>query len=225
MEPRIVVRSDIYEHVSLDSGEWETIEPATIDAELVQSGGRGGKRITVFNGSFFGVGSTRTPPTELSHYVNLAFVDPRPIKRLSWPGRAAVAAVAILGTMTIVAFAQASADLGMGRTMALLAVIVATLACLGVVVRERLEELIFMTRHGRVPAVRLSRRGSKADAHREFVKVLTQAIERAHNKRLGDRGALLCDEMKEHRRLADEGLLTSKQFLSARSLILQSHDQ
>jgi hypothetical protein len=225
MEPRIAVHSGIYEHVSMDSGEWEAIEPATIDAELVQSGGRDGKRITVFNGSFFGVGSSRMPPTNLAHYVNLAFVDPRPIKRLGWSGRAAVAAVALLGTAAIVAFAQASAELGMGRTMALLTVIVATLACLGVVVRERLEELIFYTRHGRVPAVRVARRGSKADAHREFVKVLTQAIQRAHDLRSGDRGALLCDEMKEHRRLADEGLLTSKQFLSARSLILQAHDQ
>ena len=225
MEPRIAVHSGIYEHVSLDSGEWETIEPATIDAELVQSGGRDGKRITVFNGSFFGVGSSSMPPTDLSHYVNLAFLDPRPIRRLSWSGRAAVAAVATLGTAAIVSFGQASADLGMGPAMALLTVIIATLACLGVVVRERLEELIFMTRHGRVPAVRLSRRGSKADAHREFVKILTETIQRAHNRRLGDRGALLCDEMKEHRRLADEGLLTSKQFLSARSLILQAHDQ
>ena len=225
MEPRIAIPRGTYEHISMACDEIETVEPNFIDAELEQSGRLAGQRITIFNGTHLGIGSITQPPKKLSHHVNLAFVDPRPVSRLDWRGKVAVTAMAIAGSVAILIAARLSLHLDIHQAIALLALIVATLAGLGATLRERAKETVFLTRHGRVPLVRFCGRTARQDGNRDFLRLLVHSIRRAHGERLRERGTLLRDEMKEHRRLADEGLLSAKQFQSARALILRAHDQ
>lgn len=207
------------------SDDFETVEPRHIDAELEQRGRLVGQRVTIFDGTHVGIGKVRDSRTKPSHYVNLAFLDPQPVKRVDWRGKAAIVVTALLGSIAIVTSARISADLSPYQSAAVLALVFAAFGGLAVAVRDRVEKMVFLTRHGRVPVVQFPGARSRDVAHSNFLQSLVRAIRRAHAERSGDLGTLLCDEMKEHRRLADEGMFTAAQFLSARSLILQAHDQ
>lgn len=83
--------------------------------------------------------------------------------------------------------------------------------------------LVFCTRHGRVPVLRLMRREPDRGQVKSFLAALEEAVHRAAAARPGSHGRLLRDEMKEHRRLLEAGVLQPHDFEAAKARILHAH--
>lgn len=206
-----------YEHICLTSEEPEEPVPVmsrgAISAELAQSRGRVDRRYAIYNRSYLGVrtagGSARTQ----SYSLQLAFLDPVPTRPTGSPWWGVAAALALLTSGLVLG----------GWFIAGYAALAAALLSLGLAVHQTFDRLIFYTRHGRVPLVQLLRGRSDRRQVKAFVAALQRAIRDAAAERSGLKSRLLRDEMKEHRRLLDAGVLQPPDFEAAKARILRAH--
>jgi len=221
MQPATSVSASEYEHVYLVSEELEDVEPTTFQAELEQQGSRQRKRVVIFNGTYLGVHMSAAVAGPRSYWLNLTFLDPKPVRQTDrvWLGVAAGAAVLSLGAGLAYTFVQLSPV----WAVALALLPAAALLSLGIALYRSFGTLVYCTRHGRVPVLRLIR--GQPDRHRlkGFLEELQHAVRRALAERSGVRGDYLRDEMKEHRRLLAQGVLGAQQYEVAQALILRAH--
>lgn len=215
-----------YEYVYLISDELEEVVPTTVDASLEQSTADVLSRFTIFNGSYLGVrrqGARREPG---DYWINLAFLDPRP-KRCAdrfWSIATAIFTAATACALSAI-HSRFLSWAGSALTLTVVALSVATLASGTLAMRRYCSQLIFLTQHGRVPVLWLSMNKPDRNHVRGFIRAIHAAIARATTDRADlPRGHLLRDEMKEHRRLQNAGILDERQFQIARRLILEAHD-
>lgn len=215
-----------YEYVYLTSDELEEVVPATIDATLKQSSTDIRSSIRIFNGSYLGVrreGHRREPG---DYWINLAFLDPRPTRRADrfWSISCALFAAVTACTLAVI-YLQAVTMPGTALTVTVGALSSAALASGILAIRHYGSKLIFLTRHGRAPVLWLSVNKPDRRRVREFIRAIHAAIARATADRADlPRGHLLRDEMREHRRLQNAGVLDERQFQIARRLILEAHN-
>jgi len=215
-----------YEYVYLISDELEEVVPATTDAGLEQSTADVLSRFTIFNGSYLGVRRQGTPREPGDYWINLAFLDPRPTRCADrfWSLAAAIFAVATACALSAI-YSRVMSGSGPALTLTAIALSVATLASGTLAIRRYCSKLIFLTRHGRVPVLWLSMNRPDRNQFRGFIRAMHAAIARATADRADlPRGHLLRDEMKEHRRLQNAGVLDERQFQIARRLILEAHE-
>ena len=206
-----------YEHVCLTSDEPEEVVPpvprgATV-AKLVQCGGRIEHRFAIIERGYLGVRSTSRTSGTREYWVNLAFLDPRPVRPAGSSWWSMAAALALLCGAFVLG----------GRVTAGYAAFAAALLTLGLAVHRSLDRLIFCTRHGHVPVVQLLRSRPDRRHVRTFVAALQHAIHEAAARRPGDNGRVLRDEMKEHRRLLEAGVIQPREFEAAKPRILRAH--
>src|SRR5262245_32306910 len=203
MQPAASVSAGEYEHVYLVSEELEDVKPTTIQAELVQSGPRQRRRVVIFNRTYLGVHERGAIAAPASYWLNLAFLDPKPVMQTGplWLGVAAGAAVLSVAAGLMYAFAQVSP----AWALALPLLPATAVLSLGIALYRSFGTLVYCTRHGRVPVLRLSRGQPDRRQLKDFLDALRRAVRRAEAERSGVRGDYLRDEMKEHRRLLEQG--------------------
>jgi hypothetical protein len=209
-----VATPEHHEHVFFTSEDIEEVVPNTFNAELVQPGA--GLRLQVFNGTYLTVESRRH---HTEYWLNLAFVDPAPERRMNPLAKSFLVAPAMLGGTLLVGAAT------LGQSWAMSAAAAATLALMaaGFVHYRSCEKLVFRTRHGRMPVLRISRHQPNRKELRAFLGRLERAIGTAVAERSPTRAQYLRDEMREHRRLLSEGILKPHQFEAAKRAILGAH--
>lgn len=212
------------EHVHLVSDELEEVEAQTINAELEHVTKKTRLRVVIFNHGYLGIRSDNARAVRDEYWLNLAFLDPHPVRQTD---RAWLIMAAAAGTVTVVTFALIKSSwagpLSLSLVLINLLMLAATFASLATAVHHSANTLVFLTRHGRVPVLRLPSSNGNRDQLQCFVRQLRAAALHAQYGYAGVRGHLLRDEMKEHRRLLEGGVLQASQFESARRLILDAH--
>jgi len=215
-----------YEYVSLISDELEEVVPATIDAQLEQFESGSSSRFTIFNGRYLGVSRKGVCDEPGGYWINLAFLDPKSARRADrfWSTLAGILALLAAGAMTLSTWDPAIA-IDPVPELVISALAAATLVSIAIAIRRYFSRIVFLTRHGRIPVLWLSVTSPDRKRVREFIRCIHAAIDRG-TASFADapRGHYLRDEMKEHRRLHNGGVLNDHQFHIARRLILEAHD-
>lgn len=161
-----------------------------------------------------------------SYQVGLAFLDPEPHRRLilaKW--WAYLAGACLLATLALTALS--STKIGSALSFPLFSVVVLCAALgivslLALIYRSRLL-LYYRTRHGGVALVEfLWGRPSRRD-YQDFIARLSGAIREAQRNYAGGLERVLADELREHRRLHESGIIDSGAYNAAKGRILAAH--
>lgn len=218
----VAVSAVQHEHIFLTSDDLEDVEPGTINAELEQSQGSVHTRLLIFNGTYLGV-RTSTSGATRDYWLNLAFLDPVGVRQVSrlWPAMAGVTA-ALAACVLVAYFGAAAPPLAWPAAVVAMALAVVLLTLVRSLYRSSLT-LVYRTRHGRMPVLQVFRHKPDRPRLTKFINGMTQAVEEALAERPASRSQYLRDEMREHRRLLAQGVLTAQQFEVAKTLILRQH--
>jgi hypothetical protein len=227
MHPQPAALAIDYEHVCLSTDEPEEGVPsmagAEIVAQLAQRDGTCEQRLAILDNAYLNVLATRGACPARRYFLRLAFLDPkpsRPANRMAWHLTTVLAAASLaLGLQAW----SAGELIATGWTLAVCAALAATMAALSVAVRRSTGTLVFHTRHGRVPVLKLMRNFPDRRRAQAFAAALVQAIGRAGEAQPAARTHLLRDEMREHRRLLEAGIVTPTDFEAAKARILRAH--
>lgn len=227
MHPQPAALAIDYEHVCLSTDEPEEGVPsmagADIVAQLAQTDGSREQRLAILDDAYLNVLASRGAGPARRYFLRLAFLDPRPSRqasRTAWCITAALAAVSLaLGLKAWIA----GPTIPVGWTLTTIAAVAATLSALRVAVRRSTGTLVFHTRHGRVPVLELMRNFPDRQRAEAFAAALVLAIRRASETQPGPRTHRLRDEMREHRRLLEAGIVAPADFEAARARILHAH--
>jgi hypothetical protein len=216
-----------YEHVCLASEEAEEPAPGfpagAVVAELEQSAGGLARQLTIFERNRLGV-RIRRPSGRLEQYwLNLAFLDPRPVRAASREWWVAGGLLAGIGLVQLLLARYSLVSWSLEWLAVACALLASGAFALAVAARRRFGRLVFRTRHGRVPILELAHGASDRRRLAGFVALLQASIRAAANRRETGRTELLRNEMHEHRRLLEAGVLQAGEFEQARARILRAH--
>jgi len=144
--------------------------------------------------------------------------EPKRIVSINWGYTAAFIILSV--TATLVARSQLFPDPFMASALlaavATMFLVVAAYSC-----RNR---LVFYSRNGFVPLVVLLYRNRSDESLHAFTRVLTEQI-RYIQSRYGSRGEMLREDLKEHRRLMERGLISGKHYDWIKQYILFLHSK
>ncbi len=213
-----------HEHVFLVSDELEDVAPSSIDEELVQATAEGRLEISLFNGAYAAVHQRASRGRTRDYWLNLAFLDPEPrrMQERTWVFAAGVLTLTALCAWVLektVLSGEAAAGMQMLVPVALLA----AAGTLAVGLHRYFNSLHFLTRHGRVPVLKLTANSPDRKALGRFVQKMAAAARAAHDRRIVVPTHYLRDEMKEHRRLREGGILDEKHYEAAKTRVLAAH--
>lgn len=219
--------SSMYEeHICLASDEVEEaaeLVPTTTEAVLEQTCGKCRRRLVLFNGSYLGV-STSGPRSKAGEYnLKLAYVDAAPVRHVARVYWAIFVATAVPGAALMVVQSMAGNPLGLAWLVADALLLAAAIWSLVVALHRYFDRLDFLTRHGRVRVLEISRSRPDRRRPRAFIERLKTAIRQAQLKGPPAHGHYLRDEMREHRRLLEQGVVPTEKFEIAKALILRAH--
>jgi hypothetical protein len=179
-----------------------------------------GFRYELFDRHFLHVSRTSRWGGKREYELDLGMLDPAPKRslKISW------ATLTVGGIPAAVAGYQGihgggSNDLYWLLTGGALSLVTLVLAfCLSGA------RLVFYSNNGRMPLVSFRNVSADPTAFRKFVKTLSgRAREANHNLQLVNRNELLNSELQEHRRLMEEGVISRKSYVCAKSRILARH--
>ena len=146
-----------YEHVTIASDELEDVELKTVDEELEQVSSRGVLNLMIFNNYYLRVRLEPRGGAARDYWVNLAFLDPEPVRcrATGW-----LKAAGALGALTAIVFGVSFVpfDSPLLQTLGPVAAIllVPTLLTLAMGVYRSTTRLVFVTKSGRAPVVEVS---------------------------------------------------------------------
>lgn len=221
------------EHISLESdGGAQRPAPNTgkplIRFELGEDERNATSAICILRDQFVAIETVDADLAHRQYTVDLRYVDPRPagIRKVAWPwlyvaiGLAALAAIA--GTLYSFAPAFAQSIGGLYTAIGL-----GVLSVAGFVLSYRFsrEFVVFVSVHGRARLITI--RGGLGTIRRvqpctaEIIKHTKTARLQAASQ---PKQAFLRDEMREHSRLRDQGVINEQEYASARTRILGAHE-
>lgn len=222
------------EHISLESGHEEN--PATSKKRphrvtrfsyTLSSKLRGCvTQLSLLDEHYLMVQLTR-PDTEPKKYdFDLRFANPKPmiVRHIAWFWLGLAVSLALLASCALwMLWPQSAAE---WLSPVLMTAVVALLASVGSVLmflRRTTESLEFTSVHGGVTLVSVTGAiGSGRDGKKFFVELI-KSINAAKAARPQLPPVFLRDEMREHHRLRELGVLTEEQYENSKSRILASH--
>lgn len=227
MHPFPDVSAEDFEHICLSSDEPEEFEPApgaaTVSAVLEQAAPGGCRRVLFLEGDSLGMRIEGGRSDGCESRVELAFLDPRPVRPVSQAWWAAALTVTLLSAAAVLASRLPVLASMAHWTVIIPLALACTAFCLGMALHRSFDRLVYRTRHGRIPVLQLCRRRPDSRRVAAFVDSLGHAIRRAAARRAGPRAHYLRDEMKEHRRLLEQGVCDARDFELAKARILRAH--
>lgn len=219
------------EHISLQSETLEvsahTIARRSLVKYQLRSRARGTvTRIAILDGHFVTVNTKRARSQEQEHTVDLRFVDPRPvgIRKVGWPWMyiaLGLTAATLLASLFAILFASPGA-----RLWAVPAAIVLgtfTISSYLLCLYYTTESLVFISAHGRARVIVITGGLGTTRAARHCAIDVVKHINLARKQSAQIRQAFLRDEMREHGRLHEQGVLSDEQYEDAKTRILKSH--
>jgi hypothetical protein len=181
--------------------------------------------LSIHDGHYLRARCIRPGGRSLAYEVDLRFADPSPVRvhRTSWPWLAAATGFAVLAGLA--AWMGPSLDSRPGNLNLLIATL-ASAACLVSLLttaRRTTESLELRSAHGRVTLVSLTGGIGRTRRARGFLAEVAFHVESARRAQAQDAPAFLCDELREHRRLHEVGVLSNAEYAVSKARILAAH--
>jgi len=224
--------ANVGEHISLES-DGGPVKPAPNTAkplirfELGDDERNATSAICVLRDEYVSIESINSDGSDHRYTVDLRYVDPKPagVRKVAWPWLytgfcfSALAAIAAALYSFFPQFAKSIGGLYTAIGLGVLAIPAFVFA-----VRFSREFVVFLSAHGRARFISI--RGGLGTIRRvqpctaEVIKHIKVArLQAATQARQG----YLRDEMREHSRLREQGVLSEEDYSSARARILQAH--
>ena len=205
-----------------ESTEEQSSKMQELDATLKQTSRFrfGEYSFKLFDHHFLSIKMDRGFRRTREYQLHIGMLDPEPIRslRISWKNLAMFTVLA--GALGMAGFTNLFS--------ASKASILILVACAGVFLVLAMyfshDRLVFYSQNGRLPLVTLFNRNPDRETFGAFISTLSDQILKASanlNFILGNER--LNVELREHRRLMEAGIITSKAYNSSRSLILDKH--
>lgn len=169
---------------------------------------------TVFNDTYLSV-IEKDLVKKREYYLDLGYYNKEPIKKICIAWKSLLAFVA-LAVATLVMSAQ------LGFSYSVLGG-VASFIFFVLFIHGSSSHIVFITYHGKVPVMKLMSNVPNRKIFKEFVADLSARIERAQKRTMQNQDKYLAKELKETRRLKDEGVLTEDQYTKAKDAIFSGH--
>ncbi len=220
------------EHISLQSETVEVVAKPIPRKPVVKyqlrSRARGSlTRVSILQGHFVNVNIKRARMLPQEHTIDLRFVDPRPIgiRKVGWPWMYVAigfTALALIAGAFAIFFASPFARLWAVPTAIVLATftISSYLLCLYFTT----ESVVFVSQHGRARVIPITGGLGTTRAARKCAIDIVKHIGAARKASKQPRGHYLRDEMREHSRLRDAGVISEEQYDDAVARILKAHN-
>ena len=182
--------------------------------------------VSILENHFLSVNCGRPNTPARPYVLDLRFVNAKPLRarRISWLW------LAITLTLIIVASAAMWMSVSAGgfnlRSPALLgggATLLTGLAALAMFLRCTTESLQFTSVHGQATLVSITGGMGSARTGKKFFVELIKNINAAKNARQQPKQQWLRDEMREHHRLRELGILSEEQYEASKARILAAH--
>lgn len=184
----------------------------------------GHQRLSVVEGNLIRVERRRGKESQ-RFYVQPGFLDPTPERETHLrAGQMGVAGAAVMLAGMLIW----QDGFGLVQTAVQLAGALTAIGLVGVgagwlALRGYGRSIVFRTKHGRAPVIRLAE-GIPDDVQcRHFMAALNIAADRARGRLPSDKERFLVEELKEHRRLAETGGLDPAAYEAAKAQILRRH--
>lgn len=162
------------------------------------------------------------------YWTNLLYLDEKPKRSRSINWTWAYISLALFNLGTALIYFDVAAILLGGVYYALTAsVVMILLAILALIAlfRSAKHTVRFYSSHGRIPLVELLNNKPSKTEFRQFLEQVSTRISQLKAKTYYDRSQRLAAELAEHRRLLDEGILSSAVYEQAKQKIFSQHKQ
>jgi hypothetical protein len=216
------------EHIFLASEEEAEMGPRTTHRKFRQIRESTGYRAAyeVFNQHYLEIRVKKFHAKPSQYTVDLAFLDSTPIRCRTidwlWLG-VALALLAITAALAMYAY-HSSQSLIQSRWLPVTVLVgmCASIAALISIYRSS-DKLVFYSQHGRAPLLELLNKKPKENEFKSLVEELIRRIRIGQKERYPSTKDLLVAELREHRRLRDEGIIGATQYEAIKARILQCH--
>ena len=181
--------------------------------------------VSILEDHFAAVRTVRPDAQERKYEVDLRFANPKPllVRTISWFWLSLAACMVLLAAGGLLA---TWTDAGRWSSPIFLAALVLLLASAGATIlflRRTVESLEFVSMHGGATLLSVVGGIGSARAGKKFFIELIKSINAAKALRPQERPQLLRDEMREHHRLRELGVLSEQQYEQSKARILASH--
>ena len=201
----------------------ENIPIEHVNFELEQAGKLRGlyRKITIFNDTHCYQAIKNKHQRKYKYRLDIAFLDPRPFRSRVRAWRWLYIAVALLGLDAVLlagGFIDTSSINFLGLFVGLLIVGIMSLLAFFYYSRDR---VFFRTQYGRIRLIELINKNPDNESFRSFLNKLVMQINKAKTARGLTQAKFLARELKELRRLKDEGVIPENSYEKAKQLIFR----
>jgi hypothetical protein len=210
---------------NIDAPEKATEAPGLIELLQVSFTKAYAAHFTIFGGHYVSVHIKRLFRRPVNYWIDLRYVESMPT-RVFTLDRPALWMMAGLGVLSIIFFLVAwlSSQPLFWLSIAVPMVCSAVLASLVLAQRSKYR-MVFCSRYARIPWFELLLTKPKRRAVDEFIKALTGAIHGVSNRRGDSHQERLGAELREQRRLREDGILSEVAYNSAKARLLGQHTE
>jgi hypothetical protein len=181
--------------------------------------------VAIHDDHFAAVRIVRPDVEQRNYEVDLRFANPKPVRvrSIAWFWLTLAGSLALLGTGGLwVSWGNAAAWSGPVLLTALATLLAAGAATI-LFLRRTVESLEFVSVHGGATLVSVVGGIGSARSGKSFFIELIKSINAAKAERRQERPQFLRDEMREHHRLRELGVLSEEQYQQSKARILASH--
>jgi hypothetical protein len=181
--------------------------------------------VAIHDDHFAAVRTVRPDAQPLKYEVDLRFANPKPVRvrSISWFWLGLAACFALLAIGGIWASWSHPSDWSSTIFLTALATLLAAAGAWMLFLRRTVESLDFHSVHGDVTLISVVGGIGSARAGKRFFIELIRSINAAKAERPQERAQFLRDEMREHHRLRELGVLSDQQYEQSKARILASH--
>jgi hypothetical protein len=181
--------------------------------------------LAILDEHYLGVRSVRQHAAPLKYQFDLRYANPKPmrVRRISWPWLTVCIGLELMGVGALASVWSAGGSLvGVGALGGAVAMCVGLVAFL-LFLRGTTESLEFRSMHGGATFASVTGGIGSARNGKQFFVELIKSINAAKSARPQGKQQFLRDEMREHHRLRELGVLTEQQYEESKARILAEH--
>lgn len=217
------------EHILLTSEHNSDTATHTTQRNFVQASDSKGYRAEyeIFNAHYVGVQIGKANKKTLDYTVDLTFLDPTPVRSRNIDWLFLNTALGLLAvTFLLYTYVQASAFPVLESPWFPLLILLGAGAFIAVLIglHRSSDRILFYSRHGRAPLVDLLNNNPGKNEFQDFLQDLEQRIRQAQEGAYPNTREHLAAELREHRRLKDEAIISVEEYETVKRRILGSHE-
>jgi hypothetical protein len=220
------------EHIHIEAEPGSVAAPAAHRLRKVRSGYALASRLrgcetelSIHEDHFVTVRTVRPDAQPRKYEFDLRFANPKPVRvrSISWLWLTLAASMILLGAGGLWASWTDAARWSSPIFLSALVTLLAAGGAITMFLRRTVESLNFVSMHGGATFISVIGGIGSARAGKKFFVELIRSINAAKALRPQERAQFLRDEMREHHRLRELGVLTEQQYEQGKSRILGSH--